>query len=180
MKAILIVIPALLLSLSGYSQNKNILNTTKTTTRTVKDGTGKDKVFVKKENVSEKQTIELKEASPNSKNIEMKDSPVAVTTTTQITNPDGSTRTTSIDRSGVYMSDNERYKVSLDAQGYRFSSSTSPKPFLLRKTSTNSYIYVNDGKVAMSYFDTEGNLVVETYNDKTDLVEYKKFTVVRE
>ena len=109
----------------------------------------------------------------------MKDSPVIVTTTTKITNPDGSTRTTSIDRTGYYTFDNKKYKVDLDAQGYKFAAEGVSKPFLLRKTSTNSYIYINEGKVAVSYFDTSGNLIVETYNDKTDAVDFKKFELVK-
>lgn len=178
MKTTVIMIAALFISISGYSQNKNVLNTTTTTTTTIKDG-GKAKKFVKKENVVETQQIELKDAKPNTLNIEMKDSPVLVTTTTQITNPDGSNRTTSVDRSGYYLSDNTKYKVDLDAQGYTLISDNVAKPYLLRKTSTNSYIYVNEGKVAVSYFDIDGNLIIETYNDKTDTVEYKKYDLVK-
>lgn len=179
MKTTVILIATLFLAINGQSQNKNVLSTTKTTTTTVKDGMGKDKVFVKKENVQENQNIELKEAQSNTKNIEMKDSPVLVTKTTEITNPDGSTRTTSIDRSGYYLLDNTKYKIDLDAQGYTLASEGLKKPYLLRKTSTNSYIYVNEGRVAVSYFDTEGNLIIETYNDKTDNVETKKYALVK-
>lgn len=179
MKTNPIIVAALLLSLSSQSQNKNVLSTTKTTITTVKDGIGKDKVFVKKENVQENQNIELKEAQSDTKNVEIKESPVSITKTTEITNPDGSTRTTSIDRTGYYLLDNSRYKIDLDAQGYTFTSEGIKKPYLLRKTSTNSYIYVNESKVAVSYFDKEGNLIIETYNDKTDSIETKKYTLVK-
>lgn len=178
MKTTVILIATLLLSINGQSQNKNVLNTTKTTTTTIQDG-GKAKKFVKKENVVETQKIELKDAKPNTLNVEMKESPVLVTTTTQITNPDGSTRTTAVDRSGYYLSDSKKFTVNLDAQGYTLISDETTKPYLLRKTSTNSYIYVNDGKVAVSYFDTDGNLIIETYNEKTDAVEYKKFDLIK-
>lgn len=178
MKTTVILIATLLLSINGQSQNKNVLSTTKTTTTTIQDG-GKAKKFVKKENVVETQKIELKDAKPNTLNIEMKESPVLVTTTTQITNPDGSTRTTAVDRSGYYLSDSKKFTVNLDAQGYTLISDETTKPYLLRKTSTNSYIYVNDGKVAVSYFDTDGNLIIETYNEKTDAVEYKKFDLMK-
>ena len=178
MKTTMILIATLLISINGQSQNKNVLNTTTTTTTTIKDG-GKAKKFVKKENVVETQQIELKEAKPNTLNVEVKNSPVMVTTTTQITNPDGSTRSTFVDRSGYYVSNNSKYKVALDAQGYTLSTDSTSKPYLLRKTSTNSYIYVNEGKVAVSYFDIDGNLIIETYNDKTDTVETTKFDVVK-
>ncbi len=179
MKTSVILLAILFFSINSQSQNKNVLNTTKTTVTTVKDGMGKNKKYVKKVNVVETQNIELKEAKSNTKNIEMKDSPVLVTTTTKITNPDGSTRTTSVDRTGYYTFDNKKYKVDLDAQGYKFIVEGVSKPLLLRKTSTNSYIYVNEGKVSVSYFDTYGNLIVETYNDKTDAVEYKKYELVK-
>ncbi len=178
MKASLIIIASLLFSITSQSQNNNVLNITKTTTTTVQDG-GKAKKFVKKENVIETQKIELKDSKPNTLNIEMKESPVLVTTTTQITNPDGSTRTTAIDRSGYYLLADKKFKIDLDAQGYTVVSDNVTKPYLLRKTSTNSYIYVNEGKVALSYFDNEGNLIIETYNDKTDAVDYKKYDLVK-
>jgi hypothetical protein len=180
MKATAMIIAILFFSANVEAQNKNVQSTTKTTTTTVKDGMGKNEVFVKKEKVVETQKIELKDAKPNTLNIEMKDSPVSVTTTTQITNPDGSTRTTSIDRSGYYVSDNMKYKVDLDPQGYTFITEGLAKPYLLRRTSTNSYIYFNEGKVAVSYFDTDGNLIVETYNDKTDAVEYRKYMMIKD
>ena len=178
MKTTVIMLAVIFYSLNGHSQNKNVLNTTKTTTTTILDG-GKPKKFVKKEKVVETQKIELKDAKPNTLNIEMKETPVMVTTTTQITNPDGSTRTTSVDRSGYYLSDSKKFTVNLDPQGYTLMSDSETKPYLLRKTSTNSYIYVNDGKVAVSYFDTDGNLIIETYNEKTDAVEYKKFDLMK-
>ncbi len=179
MKTSAIIIAILFFSVSIQAQNKNVENTTKTTVTTVKVG-DKVKKFVKKENVVKVQDIQLKDAKANTKNIEMKNSPVSVTSTTQITNPDGSTRTTSIDRSGYYMFNDTKYKVNLDPQGYTFNTEGLTKPYLLRKTSTNSFIYFNDGKVSVSYFDTDGNLIVETYNDQTDLVEYKKFILVKE
>lgn len=178
MKTTVIMLAVIFYSINGQSQNKNVLSTTKTTTTTILDG-GKPKKFVKKEKVVETQKIELKNAKPNTLNVEMKESPVMVTTTTQITNPDGSTRTTSVDRSGYYLSENKKFTVNLDPQGYTLISDSETKPYLLRKTSTNSYIYVNDGKVAVSYFDTDGNLIIETYNEKTDAVEYKKFDLMK-
>ena len=179
MKTSVILLAILSFSIHGQSQNKNVLSTTKTTVTTVKDGLGKNKKYVKKVNVVETQNIELKEAKSNTKNVEIKNSPVLVTTTTKITNPDGSTRTTSVDRTGYYTFENKKYKVDLDAQGYKFIPEGASKPYLLRRTSTNSYIYVNEGKDAVSYFDVGGNLIIESYNDKTDAVEFKKYVIIK-
>ena len=109
----------------------------------------------------------------------MKDSPVAVTSTTQITNPDGTTRTVDVDRSSYYESNGSKYKLALDASGYTMSTGKD-KPALLRKTSTNSYIFRNNNKTAIGYFDTNGNLVIETYDDKTDKVSVETYSRLKE
>lgn len=177
MKTILFVISVLLCSFSSIAQNKNVQETTKTTVTTIKASDG-EKTFVKNENVKAEQNIELKEAQANTLNIEMKASPVSVTTTTQITNPDGSTRTVDIDRSSYYSSNGNQYKLALDASGYNLSSGNS-KPALLRKTSTNSYIFRSKNKTAIGYFDTNGNLILETYDDKSDQVTVETYNVIK-
>jgi hypothetical protein len=177
MKTTFVTLTILLVSSAIYSQNKNVKDETKTTTTTVKTIEG-DKTFVKTENVKEVQIVELKGEKPNTLNIETKDSPVTVTTTTKITNPDGTTRTVDIDRSSYYESNGNKYKMSLDASGYTMTLGNS-KPALLRKTSTNSYIYRLKNKIAIGYFDTDGNLILETYDDKSDRVTTEKYVVVR-
>ena len=177
MKTILFGISVLLCSFTSSAQNKNVQETTKTTVTTVKASDG-EKTFVKNENVKEVQNIELKEPQANTLNIEMKESPVSVTATTQITNPDGSTRTVDIDRSSYYSSNGTQYKLALDASGYTMSSGNS-KPALLRKTSTNSYIFRAKNKTAIGYFDTQGNLVLETYDDKSDKVTVETYNIVK-
>lgn len=177
MKTILLGISVLLCSFTSIAQNKNVQETTKTTVTTVKASDG-EKTFVKNENVKEVQNIELNEAKPNTLNIDMKASPVSVTTTTQITNPDGTTRTVDVDRSSYYTSNGNQYKLALDASGYTLSSGNS-KPALLRKTSTNSYIYHTKNKMAIGYFDTNGNLILETYDDKSDRVSVETYNVIK-
>ncbi len=177
MKTILFGISVLLCSFNSSAQNKNVQETTKTTVTTVKASDG-EKTFVKNENVKEVQNIELKEPQANTLSVEMKESPVSVTATTQITNPDGSTRTVDVDRSSYYASNGNQYKLALDASGYTMSSGNS-KPALLRKTSTNSYIYHTKNKTAIGYFDTNGNLVLETYDDKSDRVTVETYNVIK-
>lgn len=177
MKTTLITMTFLLFSIVSQSQNKNVKEETKTTVTTVKTSDG-EKKYVKKENVKEVQNIELKEPQANTLNIDTKESPVAVTTTTKITNPDGSTRTVDIDRSSYYESNGNKYKVNLDASGYTMTLGDS-KPALLRKTTTNSYIYRLKDKIAIGYFDTDGNLILETYNDKSDKVTTEKYIVIK-
>ena len=177
MKTIKMVIMALLITIALQAQNKQVQETTQTTTTTVKTADG-EKKYVKEDNIKEVQNIELKKESPNTLNIEKKDSPVLVTTTTKITNPDGSTRTVDIDRSAYYESKGKAYKVALDAQGYTMTSKNS-KPAILRKTSTNSYIYQLNNQIAIGYFDVDGNLIIEKYDSKLNKVTSEKFGMVK-
>ena len=108
MKSILFGILFICATSTINSQNKNVKDETKTTTTTVVDSKG-EKTYVKKENTREVQNIELKEQDPKNINMDMKDSPVIVKTTTTITNPDGSTRTVDIDRSSYYLLNGRKY-----------------------------------------------------------------------
>ena len=122
--------------------------------------------------------MELGEEKSNSINIPTIDSPVLITTSTKVTNPDGSTRTVDIDRSAYYESNGNKYKLDLDASGYLMTLGNS-KPALLRKTSTNSYIYRQKNKIAIGYFDTNNNLIIETYDEKLDKVGIERFVLAQ-
>lgn len=179
MKTTSLLLTALLFGFAAQAQNQNVTNVTKTTVTTVKDSDG-EKQIVKKQDVQEVQNIELQNAESKELNKDLKQTPVQVTSTTQITNPDGSTRTVDIDRSSYYEAGGQKYQVKLDAQGYTMTSPGSKKPALLRKTSTNSYIYRTKDKTSIGYFDTNGNLILETYDDKTDKVSIETFTRVKQ
>lgn len=178
MKTLFIGTTLFLFAVTIQAQNTNVKDATKTTTTTISTSDG-DKTYVKKENTREVQNVELKEEKPNTLNIETKDSPVQVTTTTKITNPDGTTRTVDIDRSSYYLLKGKKYKVALDANGYRMLSEDKKTAAFLRKTTTNSFIYKSGTKTAIGYFDMNGNLVLESYNPKTDDVTYETYTVVK-
>ena len=176
MKSILFGILFICATSTINSQNKNVKDETKTTTTTIVDSKG-EKTYVKKENTREVQNIELKEQNPKNINMDLKDSAVMVKSTTTITNPDGSTRTVDIDRSSYYLLNGKKYNVALDSRGYRILSEDNKEEAFLRKTSTNSFIYRNKNKIAIGYFDVEGNLILETYDPKTDTVSYEKYNV---
>jgi hypothetical protein len=178
MKTLFLGVAAFLFSINSQAQNANTKIETKTTTNIKKDSDGEHKT-VKKEVTKEVQNIEMKTEQPNTLNIEMKETPVEVTSVTKITNPDGSTRTVDIDRTSYYESNGNKYKLALDASGYTMTYGNS-KPALLRKTSTNSYIYRSKNKTAVGYFDTSGNLIVEIYDEKLDKVTVEKYLVIKE
>lgn len=176
MKSFIIGTLLFFLSPVVLSQNKNVKDETKTTTTTVKDSKGK-KTYVKKENTREVQNIELKDQNPKNINMDVKETPVLVEKTTTITNPDGTTRTVDIDRSAYYLLNGKKYNISLDSNGYRILSEDLKEEAFLRKTTTNSFIYRNKDRIAIGYFDLEGNLVLETYDPKTDSVTYEKYNL---
>lgn len=177
MKTVFLSLLTLLLSVTIQAQNTNTQTETKTTTSTVKDSKGDHKT-VKKEVQKEVQKVELGEEKSNSINIPTIDSRVLITTSTKVTNPDGSTRTVDIDRSAYYESNGNKYKLALDASGYLMTLGNS-KPALLRKTSTNSYIYRQKNKIAIGYFDTNNNLIIETYDEKLDKVGIERFVLAQ-
>ena len=93
MKKVILATIVLLYSIQMEAQNRQTEVKTKTTT--VKDSEGVHKT-VKTEVIKKEQKIVLGEEKPNTKNIPVVDSPVEVTKTTKITNPDGTTRVLNI------------------------------------------------------------------------------------
>lgn len=180
MKTTIMTLAIALFSMTGHAQtNRNVEETTKTTVTKVKTSDGEQRI-VKNETVKEVQPIELKGEQPGTKNIDMKETqPVQVTATTRITNPDGSTRTVDTDRSSYYMNRDSgtKYQLTRDAGGYTITTDGKPGPrSVLRQTSTNSYVFRDKDRTAIGYFDTNGDLILEVYDEKTDKVTLQKFT----
>jgi hypothetical protein len=167
----------LIFLLSFTSVGQNTQTETKTKTIVIEDSEGKHKT-VKTEVVKKDQKIELGNENPNSINIPVIDSPILVTTSTKITNPDGTTRTVQLDRSGYYENNGRIYVLSLDAFGYVLTHGEM-KPALLRITSINSYIYKLESKVAIAYFDSNENLVVEFYDALSNQMIIEKYNHIK-
>lgn len=179
MKRLFFGAAAILFAFSAQAQNTNVTETSKTTVTTIKDSEGAKQV-VKEQKTQEAQDIKFKDTKGDPLNKEMANTPTQVTTVTQITNPDGSTRTVATDRSAVYTSQTgKKYTLALDPMGYRVTSDELKKPALLRMTSTNSYIYRSKETTSVGYFDTNGDFVLESYDDKSDKVTIQKFTRTR-
>ncbi|MES2411442.1 MAG: hypothetical protein V4535_08370 [Bacteroidota bacterium] len=159
---------ALLLTMSIQAQNQNKKTETKTTTTTVKDDKGVRQV-VKNEEIKQVQDIELNDVPAGTKNTDIKPSAVQVTETTKVS-VDGVERTIDVDHSAAYSSSGETYKLAADKSGYRVMNNTNNTVSLLRRTSNNSYIYKSGDKFSVGYFDANGNLVLETYDEKTDTI----------
>lgn len=173
MKTIVLGVFALLFSLSTQAQNQNKKSETITKTTTVKDSNGEHKV-VKKEVVNEVQNIELQAVPNGTLNTDIQATPTQATTTT-IVSVDGQERVVDVDHSAYYSYNGEKYQVLADKAGYTVTSPNSVSK--LRKTSGNSYIYRNKEKFSVGHFDANGNLVLETYDDKTDKVTVEVFNL---
>jgi hypothetical protein len=167
----------LLLTINSQAQNTNKKTEVKTTTTTVKDSEGVKKI-VKTEETKEVQKIKLEQEKANTLNIPMKPSQVDVTTKTQVS-VDGVTKFVDIDRSAYYTYNGQKYQVAVDNSGYTMTIPNSDGKAVLRKTSNNNYIFKNKDKLSVGYFDAEGNLIVETYDEKTDTVVLEKYIVVK-
>ncbi|RZL40004.1 MAG: hypothetical protein EOP00_27245, partial [Pedobacter sp.] len=113
MKNIIYIVCMLILPFGIQAQNKNVTEVTKKTVKTIKDSEGEKKV-VKEQQIQQKQNIELENADSKTLNKDMKQTPVETTSTTTITNPDGTTRTVAIDRSSAYQFESDNYILSLD------------------------------------------------------------------
>lgn len=159
---------AVLLTFSMAAQNKNVTQTSKTTVTTVKDSEG-EKKLVKTQNINESQNIQFQDAESNKLNKEVVATPVQVTSSTQITAPDGSTRTVDVDRSAYYSFGDKKYQVAVDKTGYSIMDN-SQRAGVLRQVSDNTYIYRTKDNTAVGYFDKDGNLIMNTYDDQTDNV----------
>ncbi|MGX7668553.1 hypothetical protein [Flavobacterium pedocola] len=169
---------ALFVSVNCLAQNTNVQQEVKTTVTTIKDSDGERKI-IKKENIKEVQPIELQDAESKVLNKDVKETPVRVTATTEVT-MDGVTRSIDVDRSAYYLLDGKKYQIAVDKTGYSMSIPNSKKTALLRKTSNDNYLYINKGKVSVGYFDSEGNLILETYDEKNDKMTLEKFKLVKE
>ncbi|WP_293892673.1 hypothetical protein [Flavobacterium sp.] len=168
MKTAILGVFAFLFSLSIQSQNQNKKTETVTTTTTVKDHKGEHKV-VKKEEIKQVQNIELNDVQPGTKNTEILSTPVNITETTKVS-IDGQETIVDVDHSAFYSSNGEKFQVAADKSGYKVTNYNNKGLSLLRRTSNNNYIYKNDGKFSVGYFDSNGNLVLETYDEKTDTI----------
>lgn len=175
MKKLIIILFLLFGTFCMQAQNKNVLKETETKITTIKNSEGEKKIVTTNEK-KEVQNIELEEAKPNTLNIPMKESPVLVTEKTELS-VDGKTKYVDIDHSAYYIHNGKKYEVKVDDYGYLMTNRETNKNSYLRKTSNNNYLFVRDGKVSAAYFDSEGNLIIDTYNEKTDRITTEKFVV---
>ena len=167
MKALILSFATVAFALNVQAQNTNVTDISKKTVTTVKDSDGEKKV-VTTQNTTEKQNIEFQNAESNQLNKDMKASPVQVTSTVTVTGPDGRTRTVDVDRLAYYSVGGAKYQVKVDNSGYTMVDATGKRAGIIRQLGNNAYIYRANNATSYASFDANGNLVIQTYDDKTD------------
>lgn len=178
MKKIIMVLSLIFITSTIFGQNKNVKGETKITTTTIKDSKG-EKTIVKKEEVKEVQEIEFEDANSTKLNKDMKPTPVKVTTTNEVI-VDGTTKFIDVDRSSYYELDGTKYEIKTDNNGYvLLNKNKKSASGILRKTSNNNYIFRSKNKVSVGYFDANGNLVLETYDPKTDKMIMEEYVITK-
>ena len=178
MKTILLGMATFLLAVNIQAQSNNLKSEIKTTVTTTKDSQGEKKI-IKTQNVNEVQNIELKDADSKVLNKELKETPVNVTTTTMV-NANGVTEMINVDRSAYYILNGKKYQVKNDKGGYTVFYPDGKKSAILRKTSNNNYIYKTKNTTSFGHFDSNGNLILETYDEKTDQITLSTYTIIKD
>ncbi|MAZ29412.1 MAG: hypothetical protein CL868_20355 [Cytophagaceae bacterium] len=87
---------------------------------------------------------------------------------------------TTIKTDVIYSNEGNSYALEEDAKGYNILSVNGEvkKPMAkLRKLSSVGYIYTDNDGTSFAHFDKKGNLVVETYDNATDTVIVKNYTL---
>lgn len=172
------LIIAIAMTTYSYAQQpKNVKKETKTVVTTIKDSSG-EKKLVKTQEVNEVQKVELGAVKENTINVDQVNSPVNVTTTTKLS-VDGQVKSIDVDHSAYYLLNGEKYEIKSDKSGYTVNSLASDTKGILRKTSNNNYIYVDNNKVSVGYYDDNGNFILETYDSKTDSIKIEKFEIIK-
>ena len=175
MKNSIILCATILLSIFATAQNQNVTDVTKTVTTTIKDSSGERKI-VKKQETKEIQNIELESAKPDTKNVEVKETPTQVTTLTKITDESGNTTFADKDYSGKFVLNNSNFLVTLDAKGYLLTNEAK-KMINLRKTGTSVFVLNTKEYQGICYFDVDGNLLIEKYYLNSNTVVIDKYLV---
>ncbi|ESU20315.1 hypothetical protein FEDK69T_28310 [Flavobacterium enshiense DK69] len=178
MKKIILIIAALFTTVGITAQNTDVKKESVTTTKTVKDSKG-EKTTVKTEEVQEVQKIEFKDAKSNTKEKVVLDKPADVSKKITVT-VDGVTREISKDYSGFYNYNGAKCKMILDKVGYSIiHPDTKKRLATLRETSNGEYIVTGKNKVSVGHFDSDGNLILQSVDPKTDTVITEKAEMIK-
>ncbi|GGD25088.1 hypothetical protein [Flavobacterium orientale] len=162
----------------SFAQNKNVKDETKTTTTTIKTSEGEKKI-IKDENTREVQVIEVGNKKDNTVNRDIKNSPVIVSESTQVSTNNSDNKNKNIDRSSFYLLNGKKYKVLADPKGYTVVSEKNKNYARIRQTSNNTYIFTRKNKTSYGHFDANGDLILETYDPKKDIFVTERVTILK-
>ncbi|WP_291115965.1 hypothetical protein [Flavobacterium sp. UBA6135] len=161
----------------GQAQNKNVKDETKTTTTTIKTSEGEKKI-IKEENSKEVQLIQVGDKKDNTVNRDVKNTPTIVTESTEISTT-SRPNVKDKDRSSVYVINGQKYRVMAEPKGYSVVSEKNKNYARIRQTSNNTYIFTRKNKTSYGHFDSNGDLILETYDPKKDVFVTEKITIIK-
>jgi len=168
----------LAVGLSATAQvNQNVTKESTTTTVTVNDGTGTPKKLVKTKNTEATSELELKDANSKKLNKEAYETAPQVTSSTSVVRDEGFNAR--IGQISNYQMGGADYTFVTDKGGYRITTADNKEYGKIRKTSNGQYIFRTSNATSVGYFTSQGDFVVETYDDKADGVTVQTFSKVR-
>ena len=179
MKKVILSAIVFVVTLQATAQeNKDVKTEVKTVITTVKDSEGERKI-VRTQETKLIQPVVVGEPKEGTKNIPQVASPISETKTTKVIE-NGDLKSIKVDRSAYYMSNGVKYQIKSDKEDYSIIYPTKKKNAKLKKTSNGNYIFVNEDRISIGYFDNNGNLILESYDAKTDKIVVEKFDIVNE
>jgi len=173
MKTAILTIATAIFAFSAQAQQQ-VQKESTTTVTTVKDSDGERKL-VKTQEQTATQQLQFQDAESKALNKDLAATPTQVMSTTTVTAPDGTTRVVDVDRSAYYSSGSGKYQVRLDNVGYSVIND-GKRAAVLRNIGPNTYIYSAKGKTSHAHFDKDGNMVLSTYDPKTDKITTETYT----
>lgn len=176
MKTTSLTIIAAFFAFGVQAQTQNTQNASTTTVTTVKDSDGERKM-IKTTTEQQKQNLQFQNPDSKDLNKDLAPSPTQTTATTTVTLPDGTTRVVDVDRTASYDVNGKKYKVVLDNLGYSVIDNSSMKKVgTLRSVGNNQYLYNMNGTTSYVSFDGSGNLIMHTYDPKSDKITSQTYT----
>lgn len=157
--------------------NQNVTKESTTTVVKVNDGTGQPKKLVKTKNTEAVNQIEIKDADSKKLNKEVAEGTPVVTSSVTVERDSGFNA--KVGQISNYQMGGNDYIFVSDKLGYRIATADNKDYAKLRRTSNGQYIYKTATATSIGYFNSDGNFVVETYDDKADGITVETYTKVQ-
>lgn len=154
-----------------------------TTVKTTKTNDG-SKITESKVKVTtrEEQNIEFEEGDKNKTDKDIIETPVKVTNTLEVDNDKDQYYDSKVEISH-YEYDGHKYNFSKDENGFLITTDANDNTLnignAIRASRENHYLFRDENRTGVGYFNKEGNFAVEYYNPNTGTLEKEVFILVK-